>query len=331
MLLDPQFVGNGTGNRYGRALRLNADGNEQVLRVARPVGERGYCSSCTGPSGSIDEGFRATVYGFLVPNSGSPPTLNVTEVRATTGECGDEMFIPNVDQISVVLGGGNSAVKAHGGFMVTAWGFILPFGVISARFLRHRPDGLWFKIHMGCQILGYALACIGLIVAFANFGNVFEDGMGASFRHAVCGLVTMICGLLQVINGLNRPHAPQPKGKDDNDEEEEEEGEGKTKIRFVWEILHKATGYSTIVLAYVTIYFGSEVAGVDKDTFRGVFYGTLVFAALASMAAIMDKLMFNTKQEEEEEQQQQVPPKRTMGNEQEEQATEDKDDVDDKA
>mmetsp|Transcript_24580 Transcript_24580/g.57272 ORF Transcript_24580/g.57272 Transcript_24580/m.57272 type:complete len:303 (+) Transcript_24580:490-1398(+) len=277
MLLDPE----NPGDLYSRALRLNAFGNQEVITLGRQSGRRGFCTTCNGQLGDEEFGFRAAVRGFLVPDSGVPQILNVTSVRPAAEGCGDMgVFVPvNTTTDLGSGGGGPDPVSVHGGLMVTAWGFLLPLGVLSARFLRHRPDGMWFVAHRICQVIGYFLAIIGIIVAFNNFGNVFEDGMGPSYRHGIVGLTTMICGFLQIVGGILRPHAP-------------EKGEEKGAGRFAWEIAHKGLGYSAIVLAYAAIYLGAEVAGIKRDTFKGAFYATLGFAGVATFVFLVDKLTY---------------------------------------
>jgi len=276
MLMDPP---EGSGQMFARALRLDETGNTKVLDLARRTGRSGGCTTCTAELGSQVDGFRATVRGFLVPDSGVPQTLQVTEVLASSVGCGNDTFVPGNVTFEVGSGGGISPVSLHGGLMVTAWGFLLPTGVLSAVLLRHRPDGLWFQMHRSIQIIGFFLSIVGIIVAFRNFGNVFEREVGPSYRHAVIGLTTMICGFLQVLGGALRPHAP-------------EEGEEKTTIRFVWEIMHKFMGYSAIILAYGTIYLGSVVAGIKRDAFFGVFIATLVYAGVVGCAFLVDKFTF---------------------------------------
>jgi uncharacterized membrane protein len=107
----------------------------------------------------------------------------------------------------------------------------------------------------------------------------FTDREGPSFRHGVMGVTTMSLGILQAIGGILRPHIP----------EQEREKERK---RIVWEILHKCTGYALVGLAYATIYFGAEVAGAKKQTFKGVFYATLIFAGVVIVAMLYDKFTY---------------------------------------
>jgi hypothetical protein len=276
ILVDPE---EGSNSDYGRAFKLDSEGNSRVLSLARDIGNCGTCSS----SGSQTRGFRATVVGTIVPDSGMPPLLQVQELRSNDQPCteaeGGQFSPVNITFDSGNLGGdGIDTVALHGGLMATAWGFVLPLGVLSSRFLRHRPGGLWFVLHRILNLLGVALTIGGIIVAFVSFDNVFTDGMGPSCNHGVIGLTTMTLGILQAVNGILRPHTP-------------EEDEQKEKKRFIWELLHKCTGYATLALAYTTIYYGAQVAGSKKqDTFMGVFYATFAFAGVVAIVMRGDKL-----------------------------------------
>jgi len=161
------------GGMYGRAFRLDETGNQKVLDLARRLG--GDCSTCTG-DGTQVEGFRATVLGVIDPDSGTPPLLKVTQLRRDTRPCTEAeggQFDPlNVTFESGSEGNGVNPVSVHGSIMATAWGFFLPLGVLSSRFLRHRPDGLWFILHRVCNTVGMILTVIGVIIAFVRFDNV---------------------------------------------------------------------------------------------------------------------------------------------------------------
>eukprot|EP01129_Flabellula_baltica_P016241 TRINITY_DN8562_c0_g1_i1.p1 TRINITY_DN8562_c0_g1~~TRINITY_DN8562_c0_g1_i1.p1 ORF type:complete len:250 (+),score=35.30 TRINITY_DN8562_c0_g1_i1:80-829(+) len=54
----------------------------------------------------------------------------------------------------------------HGVIMFTAWVFIIPIGVLCARYLRDSPAALWFRIHRISQPAGYILAIVGVLVVF---------------------------------------------------------------------------------------------------------------------------------------------------------------------
>mmetsp|Transcript_20518 Transcript_20518/g.47463 ORF Transcript_20518/g.47463 Transcript_20518/m.47463 type:complete len:208 (-) Transcript_20518:214-837(-) len=174
--------------------------------------------------------------------------------------------------------GGVEAFEIHGGFMVLAWGFFLPLGVLSARLLRHRPE--WFYFHCFCQVMGYLLALVGLTVAFAAFGNIFTDPTTKNdgYRHGAMGLTTMVFGFSQLINGTFRPVVD------------------KQPLRGRWEIIHKILGYSTIILAFVTMYLGVRMAG---GAFYGAFGTSLGFCVAAAIVLIIDKRRYSQQREQQ--------------------------------
>lgn len=67
---------------YTREVKLDSNGNTLVFNLARLTG---ICSSCSG-SGTISQGFRATVTGMLT-GSGDPPTLAVDQVMPASVSC----------------------------------------------------------------------------------------------------------------------------------------------------------------------------------------------------------------------------------------------------
>jgi len=108
-------------------------------------------------------------------------------------------------------------------------------------------------------------------MALVNF-DVFSFGKGASFIHGTLGCVVMTLGLLQPINAFLRPH-PDPLIKPTPFK------------RRMWEILHKGSGWSALLLSLVTIFLGASVSG----KYRGVFVplvgvaigGQVLFVAMA--------------------------------------------------
>mmetsp|Transcript_26197 Transcript_26197/g.60878 ORF Transcript_26197/g.60878 Transcript_26197/m.60878 type:complete len:221 (+) Transcript_26197:199-861(+) len=81
-------------NQYNRALRLDAFGNQEALSLGRHTGRPGSCGTCTGEEGNLSRGFRATVVGKLVPDSGNPPLLNTTRVLPAGSPCPSAQNVP---------------------------------------------------------------------------------------------------------------------------------------------------------------------------------------------------------------------------------------------
>jgi hypothetical protein len=95
-------------------------------------------------------------------------------------------------------------------------------------------------------MVGLTVAFTGWMVAIFHYGpSVFTDYGKNNFRHACCGTTVMSLGLLQPLNAFIRPRNVTA-----------ELGEEKSKSRFVWEIIHKCTGWLAVLLAIPTISLG---------------------------------------------------------------------------
>jgi hypothetical protein len=88
--------------------------------------------------------------------------------------------------------------------MFISWSVILSFGVLWARYARHLPDAIWFKVHRVTQYGGYVVAFSGFIVVLAGSKSKF-----GSAAHHVVGLLIMIFGLAQLVVAFFRPHKEQ--------------------------------------------------------------------------------------------------------------------------
>jgi len=276
---------------YGRFLRLDATGNEQMLELARSFGQPGGCSTCTGTLGSETQGFRATVIGTLVSDSGYPQTFATQSVVSYEQGCPEGMTViePNADDLSFDAGGAQSKVLTHGSLMLIGWGFLLPLGIITAVFLRHRPNGLWFKMHRTFQLVGLLFALVGWAIALKNFNVLGSGGGGTSalekkaYAHAVCGTTAMCIGLLQPLNAIFRPHPPA-------------DGEKKPTNRLLWELVHKSVGYIGAILALVSIGLGTRIASSYENQFLAGFVVSLVFLAAIAFIMIVDNIRYKKRQ-----------------------------------
>merc|ERR1712013_147939 len=175
------------------------------------------------------------------------------------GNTGLEAAVPS----SIITTSGrnfNAAARAHGALMLIGWGVLLPSGVIVAKLFRHRPGGLWFKIHRTCQTLGLVCVIAGFAIALSNF-DVFSAKSGLSYIHGSLGATVMSMGMFQPLNAFIRPH-PNQEGKELNIK------------RTIWEIIHKGTGYGAIFLAVVTISIGTTLLpDIDDQKYYQMSYG----------------------------------------------------------
>ena len=291
ILLDPK----GNETLYTRGFQLDDTGKEMSINLAR-----------SGRSQS-NSGFRAAMTATVVNlNEGEsiPPTIQVLEMVDTTrysvdangglSACETLLGTEDVvdkegvqDVLQNVTVSGDAPVQSqsgftlrqihliHGSLMMVSWGFLLPSGTLIAKFFKHRPDGLWFKLHRAIQFLGLLLAVIGWAIALRNF-NVFMDVGFHNYRHGICGMTVMILGLMQPLNALIRPHAPE------NDDDV------KTTKRLLWEIWHKSSGYGAVLLAVPTIILGTlSLPNIEDQTKVQVGYGLGCIGGLLLLVAYM--------------------------------------------
>lgn len=256
---------------YGRAYRLDSEGEKLALALARKEGSttKGYgCTTCTG-GGTLEKGFRATVFGTH-DGSGSPVKLSVTDVQPSSVVCPHG----NVSPPFVVYSGGGSLVpyyNAHGALMLIGWGLMLPAGVVVAKLGKHRsPDGWWFKRHRAVQMCGLLLALVGFVIALTQFSVLQGPGWSPPRIHGILGCVVMGLGLLQPLNAFLRPpHKQEQKppergagnGGSDNDGGTGmiSSGSSACSIRTMWEWLHRGVGWCAVLLAVPTLALGCAI------------------------------------------------------------------------
>jgi len=129
-------------------------------------------------------------------------------------------------------------MATHATLMVLSWGFLLPIGALVARY--GKGDKRWFKVHVGCQILGITIASIGFLIAGTSLSS------GGSQTHATLGPLIMIMGWFQPVNAYFRPHAPNA-------------GEQPSRKRVLWNYLHWYTGRIALLLAVIQIFVGYTI------------------------------------------------------------------------
>ena len=143
----------------------------------------------------------------------------------------------------------------HGLLMIFGVGFLMPVGVLSARFLKHR-GGLWFRLHKTFQLAGLLFATAGFIMAVTNF-NVFQDDTSStSFHHGLLGVTVFTLLLLQPLVAWFRPEKNTVYAAD--------AGPPSNSLqRTRWEWFHKGMGYIIWILSVVTILLGAKMEGTS--------------------------------------------------------------------
>ena len=262
------LVAPNSGKTHCRAAQLDQNGNSAALALARATGKPGHCTTCTGPTSGIVQGFKATIKGTVDPNDTSmPPILTLTSIEAfNTSGCEDQGGPTVLATCDTDAGNDVGFVLAHGSLMLISWGLLLPSGVILARCMRHR-DPQWFLIHRCVQIIGVSLALAGFIIAVTKF-SVFTPGYYAVAQaHGCMGVAVMTLGFLQPINAYFRPH----KGK---------VGEPASQHRRVWEYLHKGSGWFAVFCAVPTIVVGTTLVGVAHSLSFQITYAVFFILVL---------------------------------------------------
>jgi hypothetical protein len=162
---------------YARGWRLDSATKDLVLELARNVGSQ--CSTCNG-GGMLRRGFRAALNATVLDlgSSSVPPLISATEIqhtemgnlvcvsKDTNGNSTDAgNFVARAPPIRITGSGTDLQKKyyAHASLMLIGWGFLMPTGTVFARFLKHRPDGLWFKMHQALQTIGLLLSIVGWV------------------------------------------------------------------------------------------------------------------------------------------------------------------------
>lgn len=158
----------------------------------------------------------------------------------------------------------------HGLIMMLGFGWLLPFGVLSAKLMKHRPGNLWFEMHQKIQLFGLLIGLIGFGIAVKNF-DVYKDPKDStSYQHGVLGAITFALVLLQVLVAAFRPGVAIA-------------GEGPSGNRNLWELKHKVLGYSLMVFIFATILLGAKMEGLGWQ--MGYVFG--VVGSLVVIAGLM--------------------------------------------
>lgn len=251
-----------------------------TLTEARKVDGQPFFLNFTMPvDGYVDLDSQLIIWA-LGPDGNYPPNLmqHTSQGSFVVSFRGGEVAAPELSELQ-------KQKRAHGLLMTVSWGFLLPAGAVIAKFFKHKAP-LWFHCHRAFQVLGLLIALVGWIIALVNFkplGNSTSDNVN---NHGAVGIVVMVLGLLQPLNAVIRPHATKP-------------GEQKTMPRFLWECLHKGSGWLAIALSVWVISLGIEnLYDQEKSAFPNakrdfwVLYGAAlaVVLVLAVVGFVMGQM-----------------------------------------
>lgn len=145
---------------------------------------------------------------------------------------------------------GEALLFLHLALMCIGWGALLPLGAIVSKRYREilQPPGKWMEFHMGLQISGWAMQIVGFLMAILY---VEEYSLHFQGPHTIIGLVVVVLGTFQPLNGLLRPHLPK--------QEDGQPPKAKSTARVAWEWIHKGTGWFAIGLGMLNVLLGLVV------------------------------------------------------------------------
>lgn len=169
---------------FARGWRMDDHTKDRIIALARRVGS---CSTCDNRQGLI-QGFRAALNATVLDlgTSSVPPLISAVDVQqselgnvfcaetnlADSGSSTDTgNFVSRPPPIRITDSGGSDLQKkyyTHASLMLIGWGWLLPSGTIFARLFKHRPDGLWFKMHKVMQTIGLLFAIVGWVSTCAS-------------------------------------------------------------------------------------------------------------------------------------------------------------------
>ena len=234
----------------------------------------------------------------------------------------EQCTLQGVSEVMAVRQGGtyDAYWKAHGILMGLAWGFFAPVAIVSAICRRLIPgEGVWFQIHRAANSLCCILTIAGFGLAVAAY-----NGTGIphfSGTHQRIGVTIFVIVLLQVLNGMLRPHIDRPSGdalkgtaRDTDSDEEHAFSDDKksfsssivnfslrrsrahtpktdkTVSRFAWEIVHRSAGLALLGLGLYNGYTGLMLYAMrtgNSTDYTNVWWGwtgaILGFALLYSV------------------------------------------------
>ncbi len=171
----------------------------------------------------------------------------------------------------------------HGRVMVFSWAFLIPVGVLLARFFKvmpgqdwpHRLDNkAWWHGHLLLQHAGTALTLLGLVLVLIETG-----GPSGQVAHWLAGYAVVISCLLLVAAGWLRgskggPTDPAPDGSLAGDHYD------MTSRRIWFEYAHKGLGYAVLAVSVAAVYTGLWYSNGSRWMFLGFGLWWLVLIAV---------------------------------------------------
>ncbi|MCL7051546.1 hypothetical protein MKW94_003029 [Papaver nudicaule] len=137
-------------------------------------------------------------------------------------------------QATTTPGGGNPSqrrMNVHGVLNAVSWGILMPLGALIARYLKvvDSAGPAWFYLHMACQHVAYVVGVTGWVLGL----KLGSESAGIQYTaHRYIGIVLFSLGTLQ--------------------------------YRLYWNIYHRMTGYTVIVLSIINVFKGLDILDPEK-------------------------------------------------------------------
>ncbi|KAI3948064.1 hypothetical protein MKX01_014663 [Papaver californicum] len=161
----------------------------------------------------------------------------------------------------------------HGVLNAISWGILTPLGALIARYLKvvDSAGPAWFYLHMACQHVAYVVGVtgwvLGLRLGFESVGTYIKPFYFQRYSaHRYIGIVLFSLGTLQVFALLLRPSPDH-------------------KYRFYWNIYHRMTGYTVIVLSVINVFKGLDI--LDPENNWKMIY-VIIISVLGIIAINLD-------------------------------------------
>lgn len=163
----------------------------------------------------------------------------------------------------------------HGRLMTFAWAFLVPLGVVIARYFKVTPrqnwphvvdSRLWWRSHLFCQSAAIVLTIVAIVLI-----GLARDFLWYGSYHFVLGWLIAMLAAIQLIGGLLRgtkggPTDPRPDGSIRGDHYD------MTPRRLAFEAIHKTAGYLVLTLAQVTVLTGMWKVNAPHWMWLGLFF-----------------------------------------------------------
>jgi Eukaryotic cytochrome b561 len=171
----------------------------------------------------------------------------------------------------------DKSIAWHGRFMVAAWGFIFPMGIIIARFFKIFPNQKW-QDQIDRKFWWYShltLQYTGGVLMLAGAGFIFSRGQTAelSHIHALFGYSVLVLGIAQFLAGWFR-------GTKGGPTEQVTRGDhyDMTLHRRIFEHFHKTMGYTALLLGFAAILSGLSMANAPRWMLLSILIWWLLMA-----------------------------------------------------